>query len=198
MNRYMLILALLGTLLVNTEKPVIVLTGQSNMMRSYDQVVLQMPDYEIINCAVGGTSITQWQRGMDVYENCVSIVRGKNVVGVFHFQGEHEAGNPDTYNLWSSLTLKFFRTFLVDIASPDATIVYAQLGSLPTNREYPYWSNIQNQQDRFNEFHPEYPMVITNDIVPYCPVSGPHWCEEGYTRIAKRFIRKYFREQGVE
>lgn len=42
---------------------IIVLTGQSNMVRSADAIAERVPGYSVVDCSVGGSSVTRWQHG---------------------------------------------------------------------------------------------------------------------------------------
>jgi len=173
------------------EKAVIVLTGQSNMARSASNITALLPQYDVINCSKGGTSVTQWQRGNALYEECLGKVEGRNIAGIMHFQGERDSYDPIVYSQWSALTLQFFDDFREDTNSSGVTIVYAQLGTPPTDRDRPYWRNIQSQQAYLYLSDPTLRLIRTYNITPYCPETGPHWCSAGYVTIAQRFVSKF-------
>jgi len=170
------------------EKAIIVLTGQSNMARSAPYITKAMPEYTVVNCAKGGTSVAQWQRGAAVYQNCVTKLQGRKVVAIFHFQGERDSYDEVVAPQWTMLTQQFFDDFREDTNSPGAKIVFAQLGTPPTDRERPYWRSIQSQQANLERNDPTITMVRTYNITPYCPIEGPHWCGAGYIEISKLFV----------
>ena len=165
--------------------PVIVLTGQSNMKLSSPYI--DLPGYQKIDCSRSGSSVSQWQRGELFYNNCLQKVEGRNIAGIFHFQGERDSYNASTYSQWSNLTLQFFNDFREDTDSYGVKIVYAQIGTPPTDMSRPYWRNIQRQQARLYELDSTLRRIVTYDITPYCPAQGPHFCPNGYQIIADRF-----------
>lgn len=196
LKKYSLVLFFVGVFIPHqisnaVEKAVIVLTGQSNMARSASNITALMPGYDVINCSKGGTSVTQWQRGNALYEDCVAKVQGRNVVGIMHFQGERDSYDPVVYSQWSALTLQFFDNFREDIGADGVTVVYAQLGTPPTDRDRPYWQNIQSQQAHLYESDATLRLIRTYTITPYCPATGPHWCSAGYVTIAQKFVSKF-------
>ena len=185
-------LILLTTLLLlafQSLPPVVVVSGQSNALQSYPYISLA--GYDIINCAVGGTSVTKWQRGQVPYENCLDLVAGRDIAGILHFQGERDSRNANVYLQWTDLTLQFFNHFREDTNSQGVRIVYARLGLLPTDVNRPYWNKIKNQQNKLPDFDSTLYMINTSDINPYCPIEGPHWCPEGYQAIADRFEYRF-------
>ena len=195
-KKYSLILFFVGVFIPHqisnaVENAVIVLTGQSNMTRSASNITALMPGYDVINCSKGGTSVTQWQRGNALYEDCVVKVQGRNVVGIMHFQGERDSYDAKVAPQWSVLTRQFFNNFREDVKANGITVVYAQLGTPPTDRSRPYWQNIQSQQAQLLQYDSTLQLVRTYNITPYCPTTGPHWCSTGYLVIAKRFVDKF-------
>lgn len=183
-------------------RPMVVVVGQSNAVRTAPVLAAMLPGVPVVNCAVGGTSIRRWQRGDDIYENCVEHVRalqnkGYRVRWMFFMQGETDANNPDVAPKWEDLFLRFIRTFRKDIGAPGMPIVYGQLGPKPTYRGEPYWKSIQRQQADAMIEHPLLRMIVTNDINPYCPSDGPHWCDDGYTVIAQRALHQYNDQFGI-
>lgn len=176
---------------------IIVLTGQSNMDRSAEYITALLPGYEVVNCARGGTSVTQWQRGQKWYELCVDRVlelknEGYTVSAIFHMQGERDSYDPIVAPQWRAFTYQFFSHFRQDTNSIGVPVVTAQIGTLPTDKPRPYWGLIQEQQEDIPLNHPTLYLIHTSDIVPYCPVQGPHWCPEGYAEIAARFVGEFW------
>jgi hypothetical protein len=92
----------------------IIITGQSNAKQTGNALVniLQARHIGVINCAVGGSEVTEWQKGSDNYMTALfaaneCLEAGDRIVGMFHMQGEAESGNIIKAAKWKVLTLKF-------------------------------------------------------------------------------------------
>lgn len=68
---------------------VVIATGQSNGKGTASVLTEYLPNgYEVINCAVGGTSVFEWQKGGDLYRDTVIAAlaarnSGKIIRGLF-------------------------------------------------------------------------------------------------------------------
>lgn len=183
---------------------IIILTGQSNMVRSADAIKALMPGYTVVDCSVGGTSVTQWQRGDLIYDECLArikaeIAQGGVVAGIMHFQGEADtgAGDYDAAIQWDVLAYRFVNNIRLDVGGTAKKVpfVYAQLGRKPTDLpERPYWHLVRAKQVELTEEHPasNLRMVATWNLEPHCPEGGVHWCAEVYPVIAQRFVDKFY------
>lgn len=173
----------------------IIVTGQSNAFNTAGYMQALYPEYKIINCAVPSSSIAEWQKGTENYNNCVvmtyqAINSGHEIVGIFHYQGEAETNSIENVNQYINLTTTFFNKFRVHIGKPGLRIVYAQLGAKPYGDSRPYWVNIQQLQTQLRDIDTSLVMVRTADIIPYCPEEGLHFCEAGYKKITNNAIRR--------
>lgn len=175
-------------------KQAILLAGQSNMAKSANNIIALMPDYRIINCSVGATSITTWQKGEVQYDNCLALVKrfqadGYIIKGIFWYQGEQDTKERIIASQWKSLFYAFVNDFRTDIGV-RAPVIFAQLGAMPVmGREY--WANVKYQQRISASDNRQLYMITTSDIHPYCPTLAVHFCEDGYKIIASRFVDRF-------
>lgn len=183
---------------------IIVLTGQSNMVKSAYAITKMMPGYTVVNCAVGGSSVAQWQRGQPIYNRCVAkvkaeIERGGVVVGIMHFQGERDTREDSRMiaSQWDDMTYRFLSAMRTQFHARKAPIVYAQIGTAPNDSLHPYWSLVQRKQIELRIEHPTARlwMIKTSDLEPHCPDGGVHWCSEVYPVIAQRFVNTFLSAQ---
>jgi len=170
----------------------ILVTGQSNARNSGGHLQVLLPHIQIVNTAVGGSSIRDWQKGMVYYNAALQAVvtaraAGHVFVGWWHMQGERETGNEKRAQEYRSLTVSFFRKFALH-AGLSVPLVFGQLGPQPTDMPRPYWGSVQNAQESIARDFPQWRMVVTQDITPYEPVTGPHWTYDGYAEMAQRVI----------
>jgi len=176
-------------------KYIIVGTGQSNGKGTYSVLQSYLPEnWKIINCAVGGTSVFEWQRGGELFRNTIQAVNnekedGNIIAGLVHFQGEAETSNEKKAEQWLPLTDKLLKQLRNNIGNPYLPTVLCQLGAKPNDMPRPYWKFIQTKQLELWMAHPEMKFVQTKDITPYCDL--PHWCTDGYMKIAERVARAF-------
>jgi len=178
---------------------ILLVTGQSNGKQTgyILKSMLEKIGVGVLNCAVGGSEVVEWQKGQPHYMSALQAVldcqqNGDEIIGMFHMQGEAESGNALKAAKWKTLTLKFFRQFRVQCGLPDLPIVYAQIGPKPTDLPRLFWGMVQNKQAALTAQYPEFEMIVTQDIVPYEPVPGPHWGKPGYREITHRVYEKFF------
>jgi len=177
----------------------LLITGQSNAKQT-GMVLEGMLDKEgmgVLNCAVGGSEVIEWQKGTPNYMAALKAVydsqdAGHEILGMFHMQGEAESGNILKAAKWKLLTVKFFRQFRVQTGLADLPIVFAQIGPKPTDLLRPCWGIVQNKQAAMNAEWPQFRMIVTSDIKPYEPARGPHWGKPGYHEIARRAYNTFF------
>ena len=197
-NKILLILIIIFTfssLALSIPKQAIILTGQSNMGKSAMFIRELMPNHRIVNCSVGGSSITEWQKGEYNYEKCLQIVQilqrdGYKIAGIFFFQGERDSHSPLIAIRWKWFFYKFVNNFRSDISERKIPIIFAQLGKKAPIQPGT-WGIVQFQQRRSQSSEMNLYMIKTNDIEPYCQELSPHFCPEAYPIIAQRFVDEF-------
>lgn len=178
-----------------------ILAGQSNMSRQCggsDQrytappgcstgealgKLFTEPNALFVQCAVGGTEMSRWIVGGDLYGRCVgSVPNGIPVKGIFFFQGESDAINGLSVPDWSDAFATMVSGFRGRFGS-TLPVVFAQIGS---GRSDQNWIAIQQEQESVSL--PYCSMVKTSDIPPD---DGVHFTQESYYEIAQRMKREF-------
>lgn len=119
----------------------------------------------LIPVAVGGTYISEWQKGGSLYSNMVNkIAVAGGVDAMIFYQGEADAVTSSNANNWATR----FASFVDDIRADygNIPIIFAQLATEPvgaTNR--PYWSVVKSQQDSMDGYDSKVKMITTDDLV---------------------------------
>lgn len=132
--------------------------GQSNMekmspegARVFLTQMLPRP-VSFVNCAVGGTPITQWMPGTPYFEGCMA--KFQHVDAVLWSQGEAETQNDgdglgDLHNAsnWAYMFTTIARE--VQRRNPGCKIVYVQIAKdpAPFTSRYPGWEIVKSQQE---------------------------------------------------
>jgi hypothetical protein len=129
----------------------ILLAGQSNMARAMhspiflNEIRAKLPDYNIYFslCAVGGTSIAEWQPGLSLENACESDTLPYPLGAILFYQGESDAMvyNPNWPISFMNLVHHWQNKY------GDIPIVFAQINdnTLPPGT-YPDWRNFQQLQ----------------------------------------------------
>jgi len=86
----------------------------------------------LVQCAVGGTPLSRWVKGADLYENAVRRVelamQAGILKGVLWHQGESDSSSPTLASSYEARLKQMFENLRVDLGSPDLPIVVGQLG----------------------------------------------------------------------
>jgi hypothetical protein len=106
----------------------------------------------LINAAVGGTSISQWQRGETAYENLYLAATTQtqgNPFCVLFIQGETDANTGYHDDDWKDLFQNFVSDLREDLEMPNLPFVFGLLGAEPDEGISPgfnHWTAIRDQQ----------------------------------------------------
>ncbi|UAL11550.1 sialate O-acetylesterase [Caulobacter segnis] len=110
----------------------------------------------LVPCAKGGSSIGQWtpsEARDTLYGSCLARVRevGGRVKGILWYQGESDAGRPDSAAGWREGFEALVGRFRSDLKAPRLPLVLVQLADPPSPevsapRTYPCWAAIQAVQ----------------------------------------------------
>lgn len=86
----------------------------------------------LIPCAFGGTPLSRWSKGGDLYQNAVRrarlAVRDGTLKGVLWHQGESDSQRPETANTYAVRLAKMIGDLRTDLESPDLPFVAGRLG----------------------------------------------------------------------
>jgi len=100
----------------------------------------------LVPCAVGGTPLSRWVKGADLYEAC--LVRAKAaaqsgiITGALWHQGEADTDDPDLANTYEKRLTQMFRDLRADLNTPNLPIVVGQLGPFLDPVKYPYLKQV--------------------------------------------------------
>jgi hypothetical protein len=149
----------------------------------------------IVNCALAGTKISQWQRGNVLYENCVNWVKnakGNDVISaIIMLQGEADTRRMEDVNAWTVRASTFARNLRVDIGASSAPLIFARLGYNPEDTNHPFWGNLYSKQALLVG-NMRY-MITTEDLEKY---DGIHYATPSQIEIGKRAARMYIQKIG--
>jgi hypothetical protein len=103
------------------------------------------PDVTIglVPTAVGGTPLSRWERGGDLYENAVHraklAIKDGTLAGVIWHQGESDTGTKEKANSYGTRLAKMISDLRADLGAPNVPFVAGELGEffLAHNRTKP-------------------------------------------------------------
>jgi hypothetical protein len=190
-----------------TSVPVYVLAGQSNMVGAATDLypetkrVLMLygenrgPGYPfgqdittgqvvLVQCAVGGTSIDEWDPSSSLYQTCLSHTRSalagdRYLAGVLFYQGEQDAVNTVPIS-WAPKFTTIVNAFRADLGR-QVPIVYAQVGQVALA---PNLLHIQDEQKSVSMFRVS--MVQTADLPT---IDGTHHTSAANIELGQRFAQ---------
>ncbi|XP_010556429.1 PREDICTED: probable carbohydrate esterase At4g34215 [Tarenaya hassleriana] len=103
----------------------------------------------LVPCAIGGTSISQWQKGESLYEETVrraamatATANGGSYKAVLWYQGESDTVDPEESELYKQRLIKFFTDLRSDLRDPNLPIIQVALAS----GEGPYLEAVREAQ----------------------------------------------------
>ena len=87
----------------------------------------------LLPCAVGGTPLSRWMPGNDLYENAVSICKsalsqGDKLKGILWHQGEADSKDMPTANSYGPRLTKMITSIRSELRADHVTFVTGELG----------------------------------------------------------------------
>ena len=95
----------------------------------------------LVPCAVGGTPLSRWSRGGDLYSN--ALVRAKialrdgTLKGILWHQGENDSTHLETAQTYEDRLIKMIGDLREDLGAPEVPFVVAQIGEFLYSRKDP-------------------------------------------------------------
>lgn len=82
----------------------------------------------LVPCAIGGSNISEWERGKQLYNHMMkrakaSLQDGGTIKALLWYQGEADTVNPQDAKAYASRLLKFFSDVRDDLQSPLLPII---------------------------------------------------------------------------
>ena len=86
----------------------------------------------LVPCAVGGTPLSRWVKGADLYENALKKAKAAatygEIDGMLWHQGESDSTKPEDATTYQARLTQMFTDFRTDLGQPDLPIVVGELG----------------------------------------------------------------------
>jgi hypothetical protein len=118
----------------------------------------------LIPCAVGGTPLSRWQKGGDLYEAAVARAKAAatsgTLKGALWHQGESDAGNAKTASTYRERFEQMVKDLRTDLGIKDLPVVAGELGEFHVQR---VGANSQAINDALHEAAKAVPRVACVD-----------------------------------
>jgi hypothetical protein len=146
----------------------------------------------LIPTAVGSTSVDQWKKGGELYENAISraklAMQHGQIKAILWHQGEAD-GLPERLADYPAKLRQLVLDFRTDLASPDLPFVMGQIGE--------FYTAVHPDAGRMNQILMAFPRTIRNAA---CASSAgltqmgdnTHFDAAGARELGKRYAELYF------
>lgn len=114
---------------------------------------------KVVNCAYGGTTISQHQEGGALFEQCLANLQefmGPNdtMDGILWWQGEHDGIGGTTAGQYTQMFTAYINAMRRRLNKPNLPVAFVQIGTLisPYNgivTDAPTWEDIKQAQENF-------------------------------------------------
>ncbi|XP_028772588.1 probable carbohydrate esterase At4g34215 [Neltuma alba] len=112
-------------------------TGIGPGMAFANRILKKKPELAVVGlvpCAVGGTNISEWERGRELYNHMMrrakaSVRSGGSISALLWYQGESDTINLTDAQAYGTRLRKFFSDVRADLQSPLLPIVQVALAS---------------------------------------------------------------------
>jgi lysophospholipase L1-like esterase len=89
----------------------------------------------LVPCAVGGTPLSRWEQGGDLYQGALERARiaqkSGTLKGMIWHQGENDAAQAETAATYGPRLAKMIAALRKDLDAPDLPVVVGELGEFP-------------------------------------------------------------------
>jgi hypothetical protein len=101
----------------------------------------------LVPCAVGGTGLSRWVKGADLYQKAVErakIAAQAGVIkGMLWHQGESDTNSASNADSYQDRLTQMFKDLRSDLGLPGMPIVVGQLGEFLTVEKYPFVNTVR-------------------------------------------------------
>lgn len=155
------------------------------------------PDWKIglIPCAVGGTPLSRWEKGGDLYNNAVqqtrAVLADDYCLGaILWLQGESDAATYATAVTYQTRLQDMIRDLRNDLGAGDVPFISAEIGSFNANRsERPYWKQINDALNNLVGKVLNYECISTADLTD--KGDSLHFDTPSQRTIGHRFAARF-------
>jgi len=148
----------------------------------------------LVPCAMGGTPLSRWMPGADLYENAVSVTRlalSKGTLsGILWHQGERDSGNPDDANDYGERFQEMVTRMRTDLSAEDVPVIAGELGTFLQDHDgCEFFAAVNQQLQELERSLTVYGCVTSKGLTDIG--DKLHFNSESLREFGRRYASKY-------
>jgi len=148
----------------------------------------------LVPCAVGGTPLSRWMPGADLYENAVSITKRAlfkgTLKGILWHQGEADSCNAEDANGYGRRFQHMINCLCSELSATGIPVVAGELGAfLRDCSGHDYFSIVNQQLRQLEQSLPAYGCVTSNGLTGNG--DNLHFNSKSLREFGCRYAKKY-------
>ncbi len=182
---------------LHTDKPEI--AGVGPAMSFAVEMLKQDPDAIIglVPCAVGGTPLSRWMPGADLYNNAVAAAREAlsfgTLKGILWHQGEADSHTQEDAETYGQRLEEMIAVLRADLAAPEVPFIAGELGAFICDYDdgCDFFEIVNNRLRQLSETVPLYACVSAADLKD--KGDHIHFDSASSREFGERYAREYLR-----
>lgn len=168
-----------------------------------EKMAARDPDISIglIPCAVGGSQLSRWQKGADLYQSALERTRRARedgvLKGILWHQGENDAVSKELAETYVERLQQTVTNLRTDLGLPDVPFVAGELGDFSPDtylgKPY-YWKIINEQLNRAPVLIPNLAVVKSDGLKD--AGDACHFSTEALREFGERYAEAMIKLQG--
>ena len=184
---------------IHTDKPELAGIGLS--MRFAVELVSRgfMAPIGLVPCAVGGTPLSRWMPGADLYENAVAVTKqalvGGTLKGVLWHQGEGESGEEERARTYATRFSAMIASLRGELNADDVPVIAGELGDFLEKR-HPgcFYKTVNSQLRALEGTLPRYACVSAEGLTDNG--DNLHFNSASLREFGLRYANAYMKMSG--
>lgn len=156
------------------------------------------PNAEIglLQCAVGGTPLSRWSPGADLYDNAVDLIRrassGGILKGILWHQGESDSDTETAASTYGSRLIEMIESLRTDLAAQQTPVISGELGRfLAKTQRFVFYDLVNRQLNELGDIAPLYGCVSSEGLRDYG--DSVHFNAQSLYEFGTRYAQEYLR-----
>ena len=148
----------------------------------------------LVPCAVGGTPLSRWMPGADLYENAVSIAQralsSGTLKGILWHQGENDSVNAMEANTYGERFQHMISNLRLRLTAERVPVITGELGTfMQSNPNYSFLNVVNHQLRELKGSLPFYDCVSANGLT--AKDDGLHFNSKSLREFGQRYANAY-------
>jgi len=148
----------------------------------------------LIPCAFGGSPLSRWVPGGDLYENAIAITKQameQSVLkGILWHQGESDSGNKDDADTYGQRFASMITGMRKELSADDVPVITGELGEFLEGQEnIAFFKNVNDTLHNLKETIPLYGCVSSAGLID--KGDAVHFDALSLREFGKRYAKEY-------